>query len=537
MQSKYAALALGLTVILTACGGGTGSTPPTDGSKPPVTTEQVSVKGAVAQGRSQEAVSGATVTVKGGGTTQTDSNGLFTVSAPKGLTEVTITKPGYASTRVLGLNTAETTQIEEILRPAFDPRATTTPPTMSLTVLEGSAADPKNWRPLATGEVLNTYGEDITVGVKVNVDSPEMNTFKTGVAALEVSGGTSGYLNTGLTRNFFGDPRGDTTSFTFKASELAAFKGRVNLHVTAYDLNGNRVHLIQPLNVLSPDNSNLVTNPLNIEATAVTFGDNLTFGAQSISPQASAALMEQISTLRGEDMDRLNITPQAAPDDASLWVDVTFDYPSKDLPRAFELWRSFDGKEFTKVMTSAPARVTSEDGYLMRDTSPLLTPGKEVFYRVRAVSDSKQQAGSDSGVASTTPLPRYTVKLIAPAQAQTYVGLTPTFTWESTGASSHTISRVVVLDRVQAEGSSIAWLSRNVNDKNTAVYNFDSRAVQKQLQPYHAYEWQLASITANEDFSAIAVAADYFNVFGLFPSAKTSVQSGPVHEFVTGGTQ
>ncbi|GHF98293.1 hypothetical protein GCM10017783_07910 [Deinococcus piscis] len=491
----------------------------------------VTLSGAVAQGRGQEAVAGATVTVKGGGTAQTDANGLFSVSAPKGLAEVTISKAGHASTRVVGLNTAETTEIEEILRPAFDAAATTKAPSMSLSVLRGDPAEPGNWDDLETGEVLNTYGEDITIAVKVQVDDPEMNTFKTGVASIEVAGGTSGHLNAGLTRNLFGDPRGDVTSFSFSASELAAYQGKVNLHVTAYDLNGNRVHLIQPLNVLSPKNTNAVLAPQNVNPLAVTFADNLTFGPQSVQPEVRAALLEQLSGLKASALNQPGLSPMAAPDDASLWVDVPFSYPSKDLPRAFELWRSFDGKTFSKVFSAAPQRVAAGTSgrYMMRDTSPLLTPGREVFYKVRAVSDS---GAANSEMGNTTPLGRYTVNLVSPSQAQTLVSLKPTFTWTSTGASDLTVSNVIVLDRVQSEGATVAWLSEEMENQERAEYNFDGSAAQPQLQPYHAYEWQLASVTINAEGDALAVAADYFNLYNVY-----AAKSGPVHEFVTGGAQ
>lgn len=535
MQKRYAALALGLTVALTACGGD---------NIPALAGEQITITGAVAQGRAQEAVAGAIVTVQGGGTATTDANGLFEVKAPKGLTTMTISKPGFASTRVEGLNTAETTRVEEILRPAFDPAATTTPPSMTLSVLEGNPAEATNWKPLKTGEVLNSYGEDITIGVTVKVDRPDMNTFKTGVASLEVAGGTSNYLNAGLTRNFFGDPRGDTTSFTFRAADLLAFKGRVNLHVSAYDLNGNRVHLIQPLNITAPaastPNKATVVAPTEIKPMAVTYGDNLNFGGQSLQPQATptADFSQQIASLRGElAAEGITIAPQAAPANASLWVDVPFKYSAKELPRAFELWRSFDGTNFDRVFSAAPTAVKSGAGFLMRDTSPLLTPGTKTYYKVRAVSDAGIENTADSAVASTTPLPRYTVKLLAPAQAQTRVSTAPTFTWEASGASDRTLTRVLVLDRVQAEGMIFAWQSSSLVNKTSATYNVDGRAAQEQLQPYHAYEWQVASVTLNPERNAMAVAADYFNLFNLFPSPQTSVRSGEVNEFVTGGTQ
>ncbi|MDO4264519.1 MAG: hypothetical protein Q4C67_10015 [Deinococcus sp.] len=526
----YAVLALGLSAALSACGGP--SAPP----KP--APELVTLSGAVAQGRAQEAAAGATVTVRGGASAQTDGNGRFTVSAPKGLTEVTISKAGYASTRVVGLNTAETTELDEILRPVFDATATTKAPEMSLTVLRGDPANPDAWKQVSPGEAVNTSGGDVTFGVTVKVDRPDMNTFKTGVASIEVAGGTSGYLNAGVTRELYGDPRSSTTSVTFTAAELAAFQGKVNLNVVAYDLNGNRVRLIQPLNVSSEKNMAAVVAPTKVTPRAVTYGDNLTFGPQNLTPTEQARLRTQVQSLGTQALGLEagdSLLPQAAPADASLWVDVRFEYSGQAKPRAFELWRSFDGAAYTKVYSAAPGAVAAGTGrYLMRDTSPQLTAGRQTHYKVLAVSDAGR---AESTSAAVTPLGRYTVQLNAPAQAQTGVSLTPTFRWTGTGQSERTLTSVIVTDRVQAEGFTTTWRSAPVLDEQSAPYNFDGSALTPELQPNHAYEWQVASVTLNGDGSAIAIAADYFNVFGLFASPAQSVRSAPVHEFVTGGTQ
>ncbi|MCY1702195.1 hypothetical protein [Deinococcus sp. SL84] len=532
MQKKYAVLALSLTAALSACGGGT---PPKPAPEVPG-VEMVTLTGAVAEGRAQEAADGAAVTVKGGGTAQTDADGRFTVTAPKGLTEVTISKAGHASTRVVGLNTAETTELEEILRPVFDATATTKAPEISLTVLRGDPANPDAWKPVAPGETVNTFGSDVTFGVTVKVDRPEMNTFKTGIASIEVAGGTSGYLNAGMVRELYGDPRSQTTSLTFTAAELAAFQGKVNLHVVAYDLNGNRVHLIQPLNVTSEKNMAAVVAPTKVMPRAVTYGDNLTFGPQSLTPAQQARLSAQVQSLGLQALGLGDsLTPQAAPRDASLWVDVRFEYPAEAKPRAFELWRSFDGTTYSKVFSAAPSAVAAGTGrYLMRDTSPQLTAGRQTHYKVLAVSDA---GSAESASASVTPLGRYTVQLNSPAQAQTGVSLTPTFTWTGTGQSDRTLTSVIVTDRVQAESYTTTWRSKTVPNGQSAVYNFDGSALTPTLQPNHAYEWQVASVTMNGDGSAVAIAADYFNVFGLFASPSQSVRSAPVSEFVTGGTQ
>jgi len=233
-----------------------------------------------------------------------------------------------------------------------------------------------------------------------------------------------------------------------------------------------------------------------------------------------------------------DVTPQAAPDETVMWVDVNFEYPpASPAPRAFELLRSFDGATYEKVLTVRPASVKiapaqgqpDTGAYVIRDNSSRLTPGVKTYYKVRAVGVNT----ADSADVNVTPLDRYRVELISPAQGALDVPRVPTFRWKTSGASDQQLATVILFDRTQAEGLGVQWLSDDILNQTAAPYNFDGAARTPQLQPQHAYDWQIAAMTFNNDETAFSIGADFFNLFAnvtAFP-----VEAGPVHEFITGG--
>jgi len=119
----------------------------------------------------------------------------------------------------------------------------------------------------------------------------------------------------------------------------------------------------------------------------------------------------------------------------------------------------------------------------------------------------------------------------APAQGSTGVETAPIFRWKTGGASDKEALLLLVLDRTQAEGKSFQWQS-DVSGKTSAVYDNDGRALTPYLQPFHAYDWQMAGMTYNTDQTAFSIGADFFNALGI---VSNPVKGGPVNEFVTGG--
>ncbi|MFC4456458.1 carboxypeptidase-like regulatory domain-containing protein [Deinococcus sonorensis] len=515
------------------------------GSTPPEAT--VKVSGTVSVARAGEAVAGATVSVDGTKvSTTTDANGHYSVDVPVSRHTLVIHKDGYASTRVENFTTTAPQTLDEILQRSFDPDLPTTPPTVTLSRQTLDAKGKVTSEvPLKDGDTIDVTGDkplDLNVGVKTTTASPDVNGVYGGIASLEVDAGSSGFLNAGRTRSLNLTPSGNDT-FTFTASDFAAFKGTVDLHVSMYDFNGNRTHVIRHLKLNTVANAGALVAPTKVAPTAITFADTATYGALGKNPQTATLLKRWVQTHDSAALKALSstarsttgrLTPQAAPTGTVMWVDVNFEYTGTAAPRTFELDRSLDGgKTYTKVLSATPAKamVDPKDasaGYVLRDNSSQLTPGVKTTYRVRAVSDAGTK---DSDEKSVTPLGRYSVELLSPGQADTGVDTAPIFRWRTSGASDVENLLLLVEDRTQAEGNSDQWLS-DVSGMNSATYDFDGSALTKYLQPFHAYDWQMAAVTNSKDNTAFSVGADFFNLFGV---TANPIERGPVNEFVTGG--
>jgi hypothetical protein len=511
----------------------------------------VQISGVVSISRAGAGIAGATVKVEGENVSATtDAEGRYTLKMPITAKNLLITKDGYASTRVENIDTSAPRVLDEILQRSFDPALPSTPPivTVARQTLDDTGKVLSSI-PFVDGDTLDVSGAkspDLTLEVKTTTASPDLNGPTTGIASFDTEAGSSGYLNAGRTRVLVSSLKG-TDTFTFKAADLAAFNGNVDLHINIYDYNGNRTHLIRHVKVVSAPVAKAVVAPTNLAPLAITFADTATYGALSQDPQAGEALQRWMQTKDATGLKAVaaqlrqvqatpRLTPQAAAPGTVVWVDVNFKYdPAAPAPRAFELYRSVDGKQtYTRVLSALPAKVLKdakkpETGlYVMRDNSAQLTPGTEASYKVRAVSDTP---GPDSAPISVTPLGRYEIALGAPDQGATGVETAPIFRWKTTGASDSESLLLLLLDRTQAEGKSFQWQS-DVSGQTSAIYNADGAALTPYLQPFHAYDWQLAGITTNASKTAISVGADFFNAFAV---TANPVKAGPIHEFVTGG--
>ena len=116
-------------------------------------------------------------------------------------------------------------------------------------------------------------------------------------------------------------------------------------------------------------------------------------------------------------------------------------------------------------------------------------------------------------------------------EGQAYCRPAPIFRWKTSNASDKELLLLLLLDRTQADLKSTQWRS-DVSGKTDAIYNFDSAALTPYLQPFHAYDWQLAAVTYNTAETAYSIGADFFNAFAI---TANPVTSGPINDFVTGG--
>ncbi len=510
----------------------------------------VTFSGSVVVQRAGEAVAGATVRVEGkNAQTTTDAVGRFAFKVPVSAKVLLIEKAGYGTVRVENIDTSNPQPLEEIMPRLFDLSLPSVAPTVKLEVQTNpQEPDPTKAKFADFGDGATIGDQNLILRATVTTASPAVNPPDSGIASVGSSAGNSGYLNAGRVRSVTSVADG-TGLFAFAKSSFAAFSGTVEVHVNIFDFNGNHTDVIRRVKVGSAASAAAVAAPTKVAPTAITFADTATFGALSKNPGAAGLLRQYLSTQDAKALNALRpgagqvtaqgegVRPDAASQGTVLWVDVGFTYdPGATAPRAFELYRSLDGQTYNKVLTAAPARVKvpvptgqpDQGLYTIRDTSSLLTPGVKTYYKVRAVGDGNTQ---DSGVQNVTPLGRYRVELVAPGQAATGVDRIPVFRWRTFGASSQELLKVVVFDRTEAEGKTTQYISDPVQG-NALIYNADGLARTPHLQAYHAYDWQLAAVTANADGTAFSIAADFFNLFQItaFP-----VEGGPVNEFVTGG--
>ena len=524
------------------------------------------VSGYVVNRKAGTALEGTTVTVDGvGEVATTNEDGFYSFEAPAGLHTLTFTQDGYATARVEGLavETGEETRYSTIQQQIFDPFLPVEPPSLSVNVSNGD---------LLTGDAEDNA---FTVTISGEVVNPNVNGFTFIDISLSQPGGSSGYLNQFVPQQRLFSFEGGPTEVPLSAT---GFNNATTLHVIGYDLNQNRTELIRYVTVNSNANASVDLGDIeNVSAQAVTFGDTGVFGTQSVSAQTAtegvglatvtgptaadllkAAQTSDVSGLR-EQAEALKenagrLSPQGFLDEAITWVDLTYEYDfsAGNFPAAFEVFRKLEGEgDFYSIgrvsvgqayigdLFDAQGQVNenAQAPYLFgfRDASPALQAGLTATYRVEAVAGDEREA---SDTASTTPLPTFFVNAVSPSNGATGVSVLPNYVLSFEDRSDVVFFGVLVLDRVHADDNFFEWVAAFFADDTglTQVaipHNFNGGANTETLQPYHAYDWQPIAITARADGTALSVAADFYDLFGV----GFGVEDGPVNTFVTGDGQ
>lgn len=517
------------------------------------TTKTVTVKalgtvdGHVVNRKGGTPVSGTTVTdLASGRTGVTDASGYYSLTVAEGSASLTFDKPGHAQSRVDGLVVAAdaTTSYDTIQQAAFDPFLPVGAPSLTVDpVDEGTAA-------------VDADSDTFPVTVSGTTLDPDTNGFVFLNAALGQVGGSSGYLNTSATSATSSTFDGSSTTLHVSAT---GFDGATELYVVAYDLNGNRAERIVHLDVMSGLAGGANLGPVtDVFAQALTFGDTSVFG--TLGGDLGFRGAELLQAVRTNDLVALNRMaaivheaaadpqPQGFLDEALTWVDVTFDYDDTtfDRPTAFEVYRRLgDEASERRIGRFSPDHAGAQIGpqsYVFRDATGGLTAGTEATYRVAAVTGDHHGSapGDASDSASTTPLPEFHVTAGLPADGANDVSVVPTYHLSLVGRSDTVYLGIIVLDRVHSEGNFLEWQSSPLMDDTGLTeaaipHNFDDTASTPTLQPYHAYDWQPLAMTVTADGTAIALAQDYFNLFGVFAGGLDfGPHDGPVHTFLTG---
>lgn len=514
-----------------------------------IPTPRGEIEGAVVNRKAGTSVAGTTVRVVElqNVSTTTVADGSYLLDAPIGTWTLEFTQNGYAMSRVEGVRVIEDERVRQdvIQSEAFDPAAPAIAPTVGVSLEDGDtvAVDPST--------DLFTFDIDVTVADPTLVQ-PYFVT-----AGLGQSRGTSGYLNQFVPGQVVGVGEASVTA------ELSAegFDGETALHVVAYDTNFNRTERIVRVDVLSALTGAAPVAPTDLAGNAVTFGDVGVFGGLGVPPQVTGRQL--MSALGSTDLETFAPTAEALPtayhevqpaadvgtqgylDEAVTWVDLYFEYAFArvdDLPTAFEVFRRTGTGEFELLGRVSPAQAYLAGAtFGFRDATPSLQAGIEVTYRVDAVTGS-ERASSESF--ATTPLGAFAVTADAPANGANFTSVLPTYEMSYSGAADEVFVGALVFDRVHAEDNFLEWgaVGLSTADDGAAPgisvtptgaslpHNVDGTASTANLQPFHAYDWTPVAVTHTSDFSAISVAADFYDFFGL----GFGVSDGPWNTFLTG---
>ena len=383
-------------------------------------------------------------------TATTDTQGAFSfANIPSGTYRLEVQKPGMAGSFVEGVRVPEMGFVRIIQKPAFDATASTTPPTLIITQ-DGS-------QPLEGGTFTNT----IPFRVQVDTTQDFVRPMRYIYVALGRTPGSAFLSSTATSsRRIFievEDTGQQTLSGTAVAGLGSASGEGVFLEVVAYDFNNNRSHYIVPLTFVntSATQNNTVSAPTGVAATAITLTEAVGFYSYQTPLKLTAPLG------KGQ-MEEVPLDLSGVPEGSNLYVEVRWCYTDTAVPFAFDIERSEDGQNWTRVGTVGGAQSAScptnpfNRPFFYRDVSPDLTPGQTYYYRV--VARGANQA--ESNPSSTTPLPPFFAPLLSPADEAKGVSKTPDFTIGhpqlSVGADGAAYN-LVLWDTLTGDG--VAWQS------------------------------------------------------------------------------
>jgi len=445
------------------------------------------ISGYVVNSNGGEPVAGSRVQIHGlatdfQGTVVTDLEGRFSLRVPPDRYEITLSKPGYAGSRVIGLNANKPAAIRIIQREAFNPRWSTRPPEIELHGVKD--------------------GDQFQGEIPFRVEAKGDNDIQYIYVALGKTPGAS--FLTAPRHIFVETPStGDQTI----DPQLFGVRDSTTFEVVVYDLNGNRTHLIKEIVVVPPEG--LVDSPRELRAIAVTLGKQIRF---------------------------FGVEGSAAPSQANLYVQLNWGPSMAADLTGYRVYRSFDGDNFEPIATVHAGQ------HRYMDADPRLAIGRFVYYRVTAIRGGDES--EPSNIAKTRPLAPFDVRLISPGDDATGVSRTPTFRWEPTRTvGRYRIYGLVLWDTVLGESS--FWITPEPPDflinRTSYRWNEDGRMTGtpwETLQPQRLYEWEVAYAVAVDDLEKPTAVSVAINRFGLedekIPIRAISIEATDNFSFTTG---
>lgn len=411
-------------------------------------------------------------------TATTDANGHYRLVLPKGTYVITVTKDGFATTRIEGVKVASTVKLNIIEKPVFNPNWSLEPPKVTLTgVTEGA-----------------TYSGPISY----RVDAEGANDIRLIYVALGKTPG-SGWLT--APRQIFESTytTGDTT---IDPADFGV-SGWTTFEVVVYDQNENRTHLIRHIYIEPAAGVPTIRPPQNPGILAVTLSKKVYFYGQPLS----------IPSGKGE------LEIHAAPPGSNLYIELTWDASPDDASiTGYRIYRKLAGETDWTLVGTVGAAGDPTASYQWRDGSPELKVGVEASYQIRAYVGNTESAAI---TASATPLPTWDVRLLEPADEATGVSLTPTFRWQPTQlVGNDQVYRLWLNDATQGwwflisdfllNQTEVAYSDLYIYAPWTAAGKTPVAGTPwERLQPFRNYEWYLDFAAAYDDFAnptAVSVA-------------------------------
>ncbi|WNG50162.1 carboxypeptidase regulatory-like domain-containing protein [Archangium minus] len=438
-------------------------------------------------------------------TTQSDEHGRYALALPAGDYTLTLRKAGYAASRVEGVRIpgGGPTQLNLIQQRAFHPSWPTEAPRVDVgDVLENGSYDADNYLPY-----------------EVSVDPAGPLPTQMIYAAIGKTPGSA--WASGESQAF---TQTDTTGSRFLLPRAYVGLGPTTFEVVAYDANNNRTHVIRHVTFTSV----LPSTPGQ--------------------PLAPPVLQSTLAVTFGKALEALDVRPAAAPEGASLFVNVHWS-PAADVPICssplittpyqYRVERRIGWGAFKPIAT-LPGWSVGQDldgdacGDIIyttdyRDTSADLQPGIPATYRVIAFNDTQETAPSNTR--TSTPLPAFDVRLTGPAAEATGVSTSPTFTWQpSQTVGAIRVYNGLLWDTISGNSNlNFSSAQPRLVNRESFTWNEDGNytgSYYEQLQPGRTYEWQLSLAFAADSATsptAVSVAADSYGVYGPFTVASTDV--------------
>lgn len=398
--------------------------------------------------------------------TQTDESGAYTLYVPAGTYDIVVDKPGRAQAKrqALTVDVAGEAKVDLISRKLTDPTKGAAAPKINVYLeVEGARV------PFTPGTVV-AQGEYVSGVVEVESDYD--------IYAIQVWVGHRGQepdFAAGILQD----------SLDFFLWDLYDAPGETELVVAAYDWQENFTEVRIPF-VYEVGEPSLFLDPVDtVELVAVTYGHDLglyrarradVYDLLGIAGDPDLLVLPNGHTIDTSRLDK----------DVTMFVEISwtpvFDAAGYEIERAFKP----DGP-WERI-----AKVGGWYGTSYVDLSPDLEPGVPVYYRVRAVGPNDEK-GPWSVPVSVTPLDRFAIYLVSPADDAVDVPLVPTFSWtyEDVGADEYYYDIFVagVTGEPSGEFGYYSWYYEGLQNVTEVKYNFDGSGVD--LQPGRTYQWNV----------------------------------------------